>query len=128
LPTSTCLARDIIIEAVKIIDDLRNTIQEIRNNTIEDTLKKEAPELAEKLLIELDLPTKRRKRVKLDLEESHDESFHLTENQFYKVQINELFDALIAHLNWRYTTLIQIANYFAFLFGSVIHDTEASEL
>jgi fumarate hydratase class II len=74
------------------------------------------------------LPTKIRKRVKLDLEESHDKSFHLTENQFYKVQMNEVFDALIAHLNWRHTTLYKIANDFAFLSGLVIHDTEASEL
>jgi hypothetical protein len=39
----------IIIKVVKLIDDLRNTNQIIRSNTTEDTLKKEAPELAEKL-------------------------------------------------------------------------------
>jgi hypothetical protein len=118
----------IIIKAVKIIDDLINTIQEIRNTTIEDTLNKEAPELAEKLGIELDLPTKRRKLVKLDREESHEDSFHLKANQFYKIQINEVVKALIVHLNWRYTTLYGTANDFAFLSGSVIYDTEASEL
>jgi hypothetical protein len=69
----------IIIKAVKWIDGLINTIQEIRNTTIEDTLNKKVPELAEKLGIELDLPTKRQ-RIKLDHEESHDESFHLTAN------------------------------------------------
>jgi hypothetical protein len=74
------------------------------------------------------LPTKRRKRVKLDLEESHDESFHLTAHQFYKIQIHEVFDVLIAHLNWRYTTINEIANDLEFLSGSVIHDTEASQL
>jgi hypothetical protein len=118
----------VIIKAVKLIDGLRNTIQEIRNTTVEDTMNKEVPELVEKLGIGLDLPTKRRKRVELYLEESHNDSFHLTENQFYKIQINEVFDALIAHLNWRYTTLNEIANDFAFVSGSVIHDTEASEL
>jgi hypothetical protein len=55
--------------------------------------------VAEKLGIELELQTKRRKLVELGLEESHDESFHLTENQFYKIQINEIFETLIAHLN-----------------------------
>jgi hypothetical protein len=38
----------IIIKAVKLIDGLRNTIQEIRKTIIEDTLNKEVPELAEK--------------------------------------------------------------------------------
>jgi hypothetical protein len=52
----------------------------------------------------------------------------LTANEFYKIKINEVFDALIAHLIWRYTTLDEIANDFAFLSGSVIHDTEVSEL
>jgi hypothetical protein len=105
---------------VKLIGGLILTIQEIRNTAIEDTLNKEVPELAKKLDTELNLPTKRRKRVKLDNEESHDESFHLTANQFYKIQINEVFDALIANLNWRYTTLNEIANDSAFLSGSVI--------
>jgi hypothetical protein len=68
------------------------------------------------------------KRVKLGHEESRDESFHLTTNQYYKIQINEVLDAFISHFNWRYTTLNEIANDFAFLSGSVIHDTEASEL
>jgi hypothetical protein len=52
----------------------------------------------------------------------------LTANQFYKIQINEVFDTAIAYLNWRYTTLNEIAYDFAFLSESVIHDTEASEL
>jgi intein/homing endonuclease len=78
---------------------LINTIKKRRITTIVDTLNKEVPELAEKLGIEHDLPTKRRKRVKLDHEESRDESFHFTANQFYKIQINEVFGALIAHLN-----------------------------
>jgi hypothetical protein len=72
----------IIIKAVKSIDGLWNTIQEIGNTTIEDSLNKEVPELTEKLGIELDLPIKRRKQVELDLEESHNESFHLTANRF----------------------------------------------
>jgi hypothetical protein len=118
----------IIIKAVKLIDGLRNTIQETRTTTTGDTLNKEVPEVAEKLGIELELHAKRRKRVKLDLEESHDECFHLTANQFYKIQIKYVFDALIAHLNRRYTTLNEIVNDFAFLSGSVIHDTQAFEL
>jgi hypothetical protein len=51
----------IIIKAVKLIYGLIDTIQEIRNTTLEDTLNKEVPELVEKLGIELDLPIKRRK-------------------------------------------------------------------
>jgi hypothetical protein len=39
----------IIIKAVKLIDDLRNTIQEIRNTTTEDTLNKEVPATNEAL-------------------------------------------------------------------------------
>jgi hypothetical protein len=49
-------------------------------------------------------------------------------NQFDKILINEEFDALIVNLNWRYTALNEIANDFAFLSGSVTHNTEVSEL
>jgi hypothetical protein len=51
--------KDIIIKAVKLINGLQNTIQEIRN-TMQDTLNTEVPELAKKLRTELNLPTKRR--------------------------------------------------------------------
>ena len=117
-----------INQAVELIEGLKNSIQEIRN-TVNEILDKDAFELANKIDILPEMPIKRRKQAKrLDLDESRDESRHFSAKQAYIMEIYEVLDTLINHLNWRFDALNAINEEFSFLNGTSIEKMNISEL
>ncbi|KAK4887409.1 hypothetical protein RN001_003680 [Aquatica leii] len=75
-----------------------------------------AKTICEQCHIEDNFLEKRRKRVKRhDLSESSDTGYDITQQQSFKIQINEAIDTIISELKWRFEKLRDIQNSFGFL-------------
>ncbi|RVE42619.1 hypothetical protein evm_012739 [Chilo suppressalis] len=103
-----------IDKASELIKGLTNQIQNIRETI--DIVFEKAKKICEQCGIEDNFPEKRRKRVKRhDLIESSDSGYDITQQQSFKIQINEAIDTIISELKWRFEKLRDIHNSFGFL-------------
>nr|CAH7756687.1 unnamed protein product [Callosobruchus chinensis] len=103
-----------IDKASELIKGLTSQIQNIRETV--DIVFEKAKRICEQCDIEDNFPEKRRKRIKRhDLSESSDTGYDISQQQSFKIQINEAIDTIISELKWRFEKLRDIQNSFGFL-------------
>ncbi|KAK4877188.1 hypothetical protein RN001_009694 [Aquatica leii] len=103
-----------IDKASELIKGLTSQIQNICETV--DIVFEKAKTICEQCHIEDNFLEKRRKRVKRhDLSESSDTGYDITQQQSFKIQINEAIDTIISELKWRFEKLRDIQNSFGFL-------------
>ena len=103
-----------IDKASELIKGLTSQIQNIRETV--DIVFEKAKRICEQCDIEDNFPEKRRKRVKRhDLSENSDTGYEISQQQSFKIQINEAIDTIISELRWRFEKLRDIQNSFGFL-------------
>nr|CAI5826314.1 unnamed protein product [Callosobruchus analis] len=100
-----------IDKASELIKGLTSQIQNIRETV--DIVFEKAKRICEQCGIEDNFPEKRRKRIKRhDLSESSDTGYDISQQQSFKIQINEAIDTIISELKWRFEKLRDIQNSF----------------
>lgn len=103
-----------IDKASELIKGLTSQIQNIRETV--DIVFEKAKRICEQCDIEDNFPEKRRKRIKRpDLSENLDTGYDISQQQSFKIQINEAIDTIISELRWRFEKLRDIQNSFGFL-------------
>nr|CAH7713843.1 unnamed protein product [Callosobruchus chinensis] len=101
-------------KASELIKGLTSQIQNIRETV--DIVFEKAKRICEQCDVEDNFPEKRRKRIKRhDLSESSDTGYDISQQQSFKIQINEAIDTIISELKWRFEKLRDIQNSFGFL-------------
>jgi len=102
-------------------------ITDLRNNRIQ-VLFQDAEQISVKMSISPSFPEKRKKRAKrMDFDESADE-WNVSAKNNCIINLKNVCDVLLSHLDWRFETLNNVSLDFSFLTGSELFEKETDQL
>uniref|UniRef100_H3B153 HAT C-terminal dimerisation domain-containing protein n=1 Tax=Latimeria chalumnae TaxID=7897 RepID=H3B153_LATCH len=111
------------------VDQAAKLINGLRRDEGVDAIMKDAANHAQSMDLSSEFPKKRNRKVRrLDSDEAQDEGFNITAEQAFKIQFNNVIDALNAQLQWRYETLSEISSDFEFLTGPALSNMPLSQI
>jgi len=98
-------------------------ITDLRNNRIQ-ILFQDAEQISVKMNISCSFPEKRKKRAKkMDFDE-----WNVSAKNNCMINLKNVCDVLLTHLDWRFETLNNVSLDFSFLTGSELFEKETDEL
>lgn len=115
-----------VCQTAKMVQGLIKEITDLRNNRIQ-VLFQDAEQIIVKMNISPSFLEKRKKSKKMDFDESADE-WNVSAKNNCIINLKNVCDVLLTHLDWRFETLNNVSLDFSFLTGSELFEKETGEL